>query len=86
MSMSQMPEQEYVCPNCGNRVKARIFEVFCPMRGCNWMRMDAVMSPNPFETDVEPERDGSPLGCLILVVSSFVSLFILYQITQAILT
>jgi len=75
--MSQMPRQEYECPRCGERRKTIILRPLCEDEDCGYCDLVPVMHQ-------PSKRDMPAVGCLLLIASGAVSLFVIQQIIGAI--
>lgn len=82
--MQQMPEQEYECPNCNDRLKVRhLGAPICAKSGCCWCDMVPVIQL------YRPQADSPLLGCAmlpIILVVGFAILAFLYQIIKEVLS
>lgn len=79
---SKMPEREYECPSCSDRLKARHIAVpICPRLGCCWCDMVPVIQ------SYHPQADSPLLGCAMLpivLIVGFAIMAFFYQIIKEI--
>jgi len=93
--MSQMPEQEYECPLCHDKIKTRLLSAVCSRPGCHWRDMVPVVHPQPPKKEggwiiyePGPQADSPMLGCVmlpILLIAGGAFLFFFFHIVKEVL-
>lgn len=65
MTQHQMPEQEFRCPKCDDRLKTRHWAAICSKAGCGWCSMVAVIHED------KPKKDWKHKAVFTLITLAF---------------